>query len=203
MILISIDTLRADHLGVYGYRRINTPNIDAFARQGTVFEAIDSQIPLTLPSHTSLFTSTYPFENGVEENDQHVPAGAVTLASVLRSHGYKTAAFIGSVLMDHRQGIDQGFDFYDSPFRGLSEESGNPFAVGVRRDGALVLRAARQWLGESRNQPVFAFVHLFDLHAPYAQAPSPEGLPDPAGYDVQIAYIDRLLGQFQHALMEG
>lgn len=203
VILISIDTLRADHLGVYGYRKIATPNIDAFARHGTIFEAIESQIPLTLPSHTTLFTSAYPFEHGVEENDQRVSAGVVTLASVLRSHGYKTAAFVGSVLMDRSLGLDQGFDFYDSPFRGLSEESRNPYAVGVRRDGALVLRAARQWLGENRNQPVFAFVHLYDLHAPYSQAPSRGGLPNAAGYDAQLAYVDRLLGQFQQALMQG
>jgi hypothetical protein len=200
VILISIDTLRADHLSAYGYRKIETPNIDAFARQGTVFEAIDSQIPLTLPSHTSLFTSTYPFQSGVEENDQPVPAGAVTLASVLRSNGYRTAAFVGSVVMDRRQGLDQGFDFYDSPFRGLAEESGNPFGVGVKRDGALVVRAARQWLGQNRSQPVFVFLHLYDLHAPYSHAPSPEGLPNTAGYDAEIGYVDRLLGQFQQAL---
>jgi len=202
VILISIDTLRADHLGIYGYRGIRTPNIDSFARHGTVFEAVESQVPLTLPSHTSLFTSIYPFENGIEENGQHVPAGTVTLASVLRAHGYKTAAFAGSVQVDRSTGLDQGFDFYDSPFRGLFEESRNPFAVGVRRDGALVLRAARQWLGENRSQPVFAFVHLFDLHAPYAQAASSGGLPNRAGYDAEVAYIDRLLGEFQKALSE-
>jgi len=202
VILISIDTLRADHLGVYGYTRIHTPNFDAFARQGTVFEAIDSQIPLTLPSHASLFTSTYPFANGVEENDQRVAPGAVTLASVLQANGYKTAAFVGSVLMDRSLGLDQGFDFYDSPFHGAAEESRNLFAAGVRRDGALVVRAARQWLSQNRAQPVFAFLHLYDLHAPYTHAPSAEGLPNAAGYDAEIAYVDRLLGQFQQALMQ-
>jgi choline-sulfatase len=203
VILISIDTLRADHLGLYGYRQSQTPNIDAFARQGTVFEAIDSQVPLTLPSHTTLFTSRYPFATRVEENDGRVPAGAVTLAGVLRSHGYKTAGFAGSVLMDKSQGIDQGFDYYDSPFRGLSEVSQNPFAVGIRRDGALVMRAARQWLAENHGQPVFAFLHLFDLHAPYAHGPAGEGTPNAAGYDAEIAYVDRLLGQFQQALAQG
>lgn len=203
VILISVDTLRADHLSAYDYNKIHTPNIDAFARGGTVFEAIDSQVPLTLPSHTSLFTSTYPFENGIEENEQRVPPGAVTLASVLRSNGYKTAAFVGSVLMDRRQGLDQGFDFYDSPFHGLSDEAQSPMAVGVRRDGALVVRAARHWLGENRNQPVFVFLHLFDLHAPYSHAPSPEGLPNAAGYDTEVGYVDRLLGQFQQALIQG
>ena len=97
VILISIDTLRADHLSSYGYSEIRTPHIDSFADGGTRFTQAEAQIPLTLPSHTSLFTSTYPFENQVEENGERVPAGVVTLASVLRAHGYKTAAFIGLV----------------------------------------------------------------------------------------------------------
>src|ERR1700677_1822938 len=92
VILISIDTLRADHLSAYGYSRIRTPHIDSFAQQGTLFTNIEAQIPQTLPSHTSLFTSTYPFENRIEENAERVPAAALTLASVLRSHRYKTAA---------------------------------------------------------------------------------------------------------------
>src|SRR3974390_2241859 len=92
VILISIDTLRADHLSAYGYRKIRTPNIDSFAEHGTLFAHADAQVPLTGPSHASLFTSTYPFQNRVEENAERVPPGAVTLASVLRSHGDKTAA---------------------------------------------------------------------------------------------------------------
>src|SRR5580658_1082547 len=144
VILISIDTLRADHLSAYGYRKIQTPNIDSFAQQGTVFTQVESQIPLALPSHTSLMTSTYPFANGIEENSEVVPAGVVTLASVLRAHGYKTAAFVGSDILDRRCGLDQGFEEYDNPFGGER----------VRRDGALVLRAASAWLGAHRNQPV-------------------------------------------------
>jgi len=201
VILISIDTLRADHLSAYGYTKIRTPNIDALSQQGTVFTAIDSQIPLTLPSHTSLFTSTYPFANGIEENGQRLPDGAVTLASVLRAHGYQTAAFVGSVLLDRRTGIAQGFDTYDSPFH-LPEGGGeNPYGVRVRRDGALVVRAARQWLEAHRNQPVFAFLHFFDLHTPYSVAPGPDALPRTAGYDAELAYIDRLLGGFRQALV--
>ena len=203
VILISIDTLRADHLGIYGYRRIATPNLDAFAQQGTVFDAIDCQAPLTLPSHTALFTSTLPLANHVEENDGHVPAGTVTLAGVLRSHGYQTAAFIGSALLDRHLGLDQGFDFYDSPFGSAGEAPRNPLTAGVRRDGALVVRAARQWLGENHGQPVFAFLHFFDLHAPYSHAESASGLPDTAGYDTEIEYVDRLMGQLHQALVAG
>jgi choline-sulfatase len=203
VILISIDTLRADHLGAYGYRRIRTPNIDSFARGGTLFTSVECQIPLTLPSHTSLFTSTYPFQNQIEENAERVPAGMVTLASVLRSRGYKTAAFIGSVFLERELGLDQGFDVYDSPFRfeAFSPLSGsmffggarrNPYSVRDRRDGALVLGAARRWLEANRGQAAFVFVHLFDLHKPY--------LPR-ASYDASLEYLDRILGSFKQALV--
>jgi choline-sulfatase len=203
VILISIDTLRADHLSAYGYHRIRTLHIDSFAQQGTLFTNIEAQVPLTLPSHTSLFTSTYPFENQIEENAERVPPGAVTLASVLRSQGYKTAAFIGSVFLESEMGLDQGFEVYDSPFHfeAFSPISGsmffggmgrNPLSVRDRRDGALVLGAARRWLVANRGQPAFVFVHLFDLHKPYIRA----------GYDAELAYTDQILGAFQQALID-
>jgi choline-sulfatase len=206
LILISIDTLRADHLSAYGYRRIRTPNIDSFAQQGTLFSNIESQVPLTLPSHTSLFTSTYPFENQIEENAERVPPGRVTLASVLRSQGYKTAAFIGSVFLETEMGLDQGFDTYDSPFHfeAFSPISGSTFFGGAgrnqygvrdRRDGALVLGAARRWLAANstqRDAGAFVFAHLFDLHKPYIRG----------GYDAELAYTDQILGAFKQALIQ-
>src|SRR5690242_834675 len=91
VILISIDTLRADHLSCYGYRKLQTPHIDSLARGGTLFTEINAQAPITLPSHVSLFTSTYPFANGIRENAQVLPPGAVTLATVLAARGYDTA----------------------------------------------------------------------------------------------------------------
>lgn len=207
VILISVDTLRADHLSSYGYGRIGTPNIDSFAEGGTRFTAIESQIPLTLPSHTSLFTSTYPFANGIEENGERVPAGMVTLAAVLRAHGYQTAAFVGSILLHRRLGLDQGFDVYDSPFEltpsAQNASTWNPYAARVRRDGALVLRAARQYLETHRGQQIFVFVHLFDLHAPYAHAPNAGALPEANGYDAEVAHLDELLGHFRQALVAG
>ncbi|MGD0668161.1 MAG: sulfatase-like hydrolase/transferase [Bryobacteraceae bacterium] len=198
VVLISIDTLRADHLSTYGYTKIRTPNIDSFGDQGTIYLRIDSQIPLTMPSHTSLMTSTYPFENRVEENSESVPSGAVTLASVLHANGYRTAAFIGSIILDRRYGLDKGFDLYDSPFELASGERPNPYSARVRRDAALVTRAARQWIGENRGQPVFVFFHLYDLHTPYTQV---GGLtPAVAGYDAEIEYVDRVLGRLRDAL---
>ena len=196
VILISVDTLRADHLSAYRRGGIETPSVDAFAQGGTLFGQISAQAPLTLPSHLSLFTSTYPFENGIEENYERLSGGLVTLAGVLRSHGYQTAAFVGSVLLDKRLGLDQGFDFYDSPFNLQTEAAENPYGVRVRRSGALVLRAARQWLDGHRGQPVFVFIHLFDLHTPYTAAPR----PGRSGYDAQIEAVDGLLGTFRQAL---
>jgi arylsulfatase A-like enzyme len=214
VILISIDTLRADHLSAYGYRRIKTPNIDSFAEHGTLYSAIEAQIPLTLPSHTSLFTSTYPFQNRIEENAEHVPPGQVTLAGVLRDHGYQTAAFIGSVFLERELGLDQGFETYDSPFHftAFSPISGSMFfgdnrpspSVREKRDGALVVRAASQWLASHRGQPVFAFLHLFDLHKPYdphTGVSAPPGHDN--GYDTELAYLDGLLGAFKKTLVDG
>lgn len=200
VILISIDTLRADHVGTYGYTRTKTLNIDSFAQHGTVFTQADCQIPFTFPSHASMLTSVYPFENQVEENAVALPGGAVTLASVLKSHGYKTAAFIGTVFMEKEMGLDQGFDFYDSPFHYdafspmsgtmfLGATPGSPNAGKDRRDGALVIRSARQWLADNKAGSFFAFVHLFDMHKPYSD-----------GYDGRLAYVDRLIGVFKQSL---
>ncbi|MFZ0964390.1 MAG: sulfatase-like hydrolase/transferase [Terriglobia bacterium] len=202
VILISIDTLRADHLSAYGYSKIHTPHIDSFAAGGTLFTQAEAQVPLTLPSHTSLFTSTYPFENRVEENGERVPAGVVTLASVLQSHGYKTAAFIGSEFLDQRYGLDQGFDDYDSPFGPETGSVENPLTASFRRDGALVLRAARQWLDAHRGRPVFVFVHLFDLHTPYTLPPQVARQKGISRYDAQLEYVDQVMGSLQQQLIQ-
>jgi choline-sulfatase len=205
VILISIDTLRADHLSAYGYKRISTLNIDSFAEKGTLFTDAQCQVPLTLPSHTSLMTSTYPIANRIEENGERVPAGAITLAQVLKGHGYQTAAFIGSVFLERQMGLDQGFDFYDSPFsfEAFSRISGslfyggnarNSYGVRDRRDGALVVRGANQWLAANRGKPAFLFLHFFDLHEPH-------DVPGVAGYDEKLLYLDRLMGAFKQSLM--
>jgi choline-sulfatase len=211
VILVSIDTLRADHLGAYGYRRVPTPNIDSLASGGTLFSNIACQTPLTLPSHTSLFTSTYPFENGIQENAELVPQGAVTLASVLKSHGYKTAAFISTVFLEREMGLDQGFDIYDSPFNfaAFSPISGEMFFGGAkssffardRRDGALTLYSALRWLTANKGQTVFVFIHLFDLHTPYS---IPEAVARSKGisrYDAQLEYEDELIGRLKKTLV--
>jgi arylsulfatase A-like enzyme len=146
-------------------------------------------------------TSTYPFRNGVEENADRVPASLTTLASVLQTRGYQTAAFIGSIFLEKQLGLDRGFETYDSPFgfEGFSKLSGlmlfagkaaNPYSVREERQGALVVRAATQWLGDHRGKPVFVFVHLFDVHKPYRLG----------SYDAEVTAMDQLLSRFQQTL---
>jgi choline-sulfatase len=196
VILVSVDTLRADHLSCYGYRNARTPSIDSLTANGTLFFQTSSQIPITLPSHLSLLTSTYPFANGIRENGERVPSGAVTLAEVLRSHGYSTAAFIGGYFLARDFGLDQGFDFYDSPF---GDQSKAADAVALKRPAADVLAAARKWLagrGSASDAPFFLFVHLFDLHHPYNEPESFRAQYPASEYDAELAYTDSMLGEF-------
>jgi choline-sulfatase len=195
IILISIDTLRADRVGPH------TPNILAYAQQGTVFTNAETQIPFTLPSHTALMTSTYPFQNGVEENAGHVPPNLTTLAQVLHDRGYQTGAFIGSIFLERQLGLDRGFDTYDSPFsfEAFSKLSGsmlfaggphNPYSVRERRPGALVLLAAKRWMAAHQGKPAFVFIHLFDVHKPYQLN----------SYEAEVESVDKLLGGFADTL---
>jgi choline-sulfatase len=200
VILISIDTLRADHLSAYGYTRIRTPNIDAIGDGGTTYERIESQIPFTLPSHTVLMTSAYPFENQVESNDVRVPTGTVTLASVLRANGYRTAAFVGSMILRRDAGLDQGFEVYDTPPGTPAGQQPDMYFTGLRRDAALVTTAAQDWMDRNRAAPLFAFIHLYDLHTPYTPPTAPGLEPATAGYDLELAHVDEVLGQLQKTL---
>ena len=114
VLLITVDTLRSDHLGCYGYKGIKTPNIDGLAERGTMFKNAISQVPLTLPSHCSLFTSTYPQFNNVRDNGSYrLGQSAVTLAERMQENGYATAAFVSAFVLDSKFGLDQGFETYD------------------------------------------------------------------------------------------
>jgi len=191
VILISVDTLRADHLGCYQAKRGSTPHIDSLAKNGTLFSQVSALVPLTLPSHVALFTSTHPFANGVEDNG--VPfAGETTLTTVLRNAGYHTAAFVGSFVLDRRFGLSRGFDVYDSPFDRHNKAVAD---VGdLKRPGAQVVAAAIRWLDQNANAPFFLFLHLYDLHTPYDLGPNSRD--GETGYDAELAYVDRALGDF-------
>lgn len=190
VVVISVDTLRADHLGCYGDRGDRTPHLDALAQAGTLFSRVDTPVPMTLPAHASLLSSTYPFAHGATENGQTVPRGLTTLAGVLKVQGYRTAAFIGGYVLDARFGLNQGFDVYDSPFHLRPDPGEEP--PEVKRSAEEVLSAAEQWLKEKSAQPFFVFIHLYDVHRPYSHG----------SYDAEIVYVDKAVGQFEQWLSD-
>jgi arylsulfatase A-like enzyme/Tfp pilus assembly protein PilF len=197
ILLISVDTLRADHLGAYG-AQVSTPTIDQLAREGVLFEKTLATVPVTLPSHTSLFTGTYPIAHGVRDNGSfQLDESRQTLAETFQSAGYRTAAFIGAFALDSRFGLDQGFDHYDD-FYGDTSAFGD-FAIS-ERPADEVLKPALAWLEEQQGEPWLAFLHLWDPHHPYLP-PSPfreSHLDDP--YTGEIAYVDDALGRFLNEL---
>ena len=196
--LISIDTLRADRLGCYGHAAAQTATIDRLAAEGVVFEAVVSPAPITLPSHASMLTGLVPARHGARDNgDFRLREEFETLAESLRAGGYQTGAFIGGFPLDRTAGLDQGFERYDDemPERTVST------ALAVRRkerDANDVFDAAAGWLKHTdADNPVFAFIHLYDPHSPYEQA-LPGAQKDT--YDGEVAYVDRALGSFLDSL---
>jgi choline-sulfatase len=191
IILISVDTLRADRLRSNSPSAEATPNIEKLLHGGTSFSQGTSMVPLTLPSHVSTLTSTYPFVTGVEDNGERLAPGAVTLAGTLHSHGYQTAAFLGSFVLDRRFGLDQGFDTYDSPSASLNSDSSDP--GDIKRKGDAVAEASEAWLNTHADRPFFLFLHLYDLHTPYNLSAAEEAKYG-KGYDGELRYIDQVIG---------
>jgi len=193
VIFISVDTLRADRLSCYSATAARTAAIDRLASGATLFTQASSTVPLTLPSHTSTLTSTYPLANGVEDNGDRLAPHATTLASVLQAHGYRTAALLSGFVLDRRFGLDQGFATYDSP-----ADSGNSEATDagdIKRKGAETEKAAELWLTANASHPFFLFLHLYDLHTPYnLSAAERQKYGD--GYDGELAYVDAVMGNF-------
>ncbi|HSF17524.1 MAG TPA: sulfatase-like hydrolase/transferase [Vicinamibacteria bacterium] len=197
VLLISIDTLRADHLGAYGASP-GTPRLDALAKAGVVFERAVAQVPITLPSHASLFTAAYPFAHGVRDNGSFRLSGKRrTLTEAYRAAGYRTAAFVGSFALDSRFGLDQGFELYDDFYGDTSALS--DFAISERSADA-VLGPALEWLSEPRDAPWFAFIHLYDPHAPYEPPTRFRDKFASEPYRGEVAYVDEALGKFLEEL---
>jgi choline-sulfatase len=194
VILISVDTLRADHLSCYQAGRGQTPHIDALAKNGTLFSQVSSPLPLTLPAHVALFTSTYPFANGVQDNGVPIKSTAITLATVFKNAGYRTGAFVGSFVLDRRFGLSRGFDVYDGPLD--LHNKATTGAIERKRPGAQVADAAMRWLEHNSNAPFFLFLHLYDLHLPYDLPQEPSLRHGETGYRAELAYVDGVLGDF-------
>jgi len=185
VVVICVDTLRADHLPAYGYGGVETPHLDALARESTVYDNAYAHVPLTLPSHATLFTGLLPFENGVRDNvgDPLAPVHP-TIAAVLRSRGYATGAAVSTFLLRRSRGLAAGFDFYDDAF------------AGEERRGTETAGRLQAWIETVAGRPFFAFLHLYDPHTPY-EPPEPfrsryAGRP----YDGEIAAADAAVGGF-------
>jgi arylsulfatase A-like enzyme/Tfp pilus assembly protein PilF len=192
VLLVSIDTLRADHLGCYGASS-KTPTLDGLAAEGVLFERAVSHVPLTLPSHTSMLTGTYPIRNGVRDNGAYrLGRDHRTLASIFRAGGYRTGAFVGSFPLDSRFGLDQGFDVYDDV---VGEATSYDVKI-AERPADEVLRPAARWIVEGSDEPFFAFVHLYDPHSPYEPPPPFARRFEADPYSGEIAYVDDALGRF-------
>jgi arylsulfatase A-like enzyme/Tfp pilus assembly protein PilF len=190
VLLVSIDTLRADHLPVYGYKAGSTPHLDALARRGVVFEDVYSHCPLTLPAHASLFTGLLPPHHGVRDNLGFTLKGAYpTLARRFQAAGWKTGGAVSAYVLRRQTGIAQGFDFYDDA---IESEGAVESLAAVQRDGAVAVEALARWTEAQGDARFFAFLHLYEPHTPYAP-PARYAGHDP--YDGEIAYADELLGR--------
>jgi arylsulfatase A-like enzyme/tetratricopeptide (TPR) repeat protein len=203
LLLVSLDTVRADHLGSYRYAGARTPRIDALANAGLRFEHATTVVPLTLPAHSSLMTGTFPGWHGVRDNGGfYLDDDQLTLAEVLRGQGYRTGGFIGAFVLDRRWGIAQGFDRYFDEFD-LDKFADAASMDMIQRRGADVVDRALAWLGQNREQRFFAWVHLYDAHTPY-EAPVDLQSQFPrtrdGAYDAEIAYVDLQVGRLVDAL---
>jgi arylsulfatase A-like enzyme/predicted Zn-dependent protease len=189
IIIISIDTLRADHLPVYGYKKGRTPAIDALAADGVVFERAYSHAPETLPAHAALLSGRLPFETGVRDNVGFtVKPGERLLPEMLHDRGYATAGVVSAFVLRKETGIGRGFDVFDADMPSAPDETG----VGaVERDGAQSEAVAEHWLDSNGDGRAFLFLHLYEPHSPYAP---PDRFSQYAPYDGEIAYSDEIVG---------
>jgi arylsulfatase A-like enzyme len=197
LVLVVVDTLRADHLGCYGYPRPTSPRIDALAGRGTVFDAAWAAAPWTLPSIMSIMTSLYPSVHRVENDGLRLGEGTATLASLLRDGGYATGGFVAHVYASAAFGFDRGFDRFED--FGLSRPDYR-LEAGMEPTADTVTGKALDWLQEQRGKPVFLFVHYFDPHWPYAPPerfrtlfPTPQRDERDAAYDAISRYLDPLV----------
>jgi choline-sulfatase len=195
VLLITIDTLRADHLGCYGYTGIQTPAIDALAKEGIRCEWAFTPVPITLPSHTSIMTGMYPVSHGVLNNGEYrLDKSVKTLAQILRQHGLATAAFVGAFVLSRQFGLDQGFEKYDDTLGPTQKGSHEAFSLYNERKGEMVTQACIQWLKDKNPDRFFIWVHFFDPHFPYDPPQAFKSACPDHPYDGEIAYTDHCVG---------
>ena len=191
LLVITIDTLRADRLGSYGHQGAQTPHLDRLASGGVRFESCHSSVPLTLPSHTTMFTGRYPFATKVHQNGVNfVSENETTLAELFRDAGFNTSATISAYVLTSKFGLDQGFDVYED-----SLEMGDLFRFFSRIEADEVYERFTRWLQENGTDRFFSWVHFYDPHLPY-EPPEPfleQFHEEP--YDGEIAFVDFQIGR--------
>ena len=194
VILITIDTVRADHVGCYGAKDTQTPTLDALAHDGIVFERAISQVPLTWPSHTAILTGLDPFQNGVQDfTGQPLEPRFRSIAQAFQKHGYATGAVVSAFVLDRSWGLARGFDFYDDAFPAQAFAN-RDLGLVDRRAGESVTRALA-WLQKNPRRPFFFWLHLYDPHSPYDPPEPYRTQYRNHPYDGEIAYADHELGR--------
>jgi arylsulfatase A-like enzyme/Tfp pilus assembly protein PilF len=193
VLLVSIDTTRADRLGCYGRREASTPNLDRWAAEGVVFENAVTPVPITLPAHASLMSGLLPHRHGVRDNGIYrVPHAPPTLAALLAEAGYDTAAVVGAAVLDRQYGLDRGFGRY--------EDSVGPMGLAIAERDAAAVTSAASAAARSLRKPFFLFVHYFDPHAAYVPPPPFAERFRPDLYQGEIAYVDEQIGRLRREL---
>lgn len=199
IVLVSIDTLRADHLPAYGYQKVETPRIDALAREGVVFDHAYAHSPQTLPSHACILSGRLPFETGVRDNVGFtVRPDTTLLPQLLRQRGFATAGVVSAFVMRKETGLDRGFDFYDSQMPPAAPD--RPMGQ-VQRAGIDSLAVAERWMENQSSPRFFLFFHIYEPHKPYEP---PARYARFAPYDGEVAYSDEIVGKlFDHLKQRG
>jgi arylsulfatase A-like enzyme len=196
IVIISLDTTRADRLSVYGFMDATMPHLERLAREGTVFDQAISVAPLTLPAHCSLFTGLFPPAHGVRDNaDQPLASEQTTLAEILRGQGFRTGAFVGSIVLDEHRGLAQGFDHYS----GVRVSEDRATAEAPQRRADEVVTDATRWLDGIAGSRFFLWAHLYDPHRPY-DPPEPFRSRYTDRYVGELAFVDSQIGRLLEAL---
>jgi arylsulfatase A-like enzyme len=189
LVLITLDTLRADYVGAYDGQAGRTPSLDRLAAEGALFETTETAAPLTLPSHTAILTGSFPAATSEVDNGVRPSLTLLTLAERLRANGFRTGAFVSAFVLDSRWGLDRGFDVYDSPFT----------ATRLRRGGDLTTSRALDWLSSVRTRRFFAWIHLYDAHGPSPHQQN-VGTGGDLSYRSRVSVVDAQVGRIVDAL---
>ena len=203
VVIVTIDTLRADHLGCYGYANAATPNIDRLAREGAMAVSADAPAPITRPSHISIFTGLYPAQHGIRDNisralDSDVP----TMAEAFKAAGFETAGFVSSIVLSRQSGLARGFDHFSDQFDlGADAADEARFLDILEKRGDAAAGDAIAWLEGHARARTFMWVHLYDPHAPYEPPEPYASRYADRPYDGEVAWSDELVGRLEAALV--